>query len=342
MHYVMVYPHNEFTEIIFSDLLNQPHVSSVRLRVPSANKLVNDVRRIHTSHKLRKLVKLPFQDIWAREIPQKTCPGDCLIFWITALPEVSLEFLRKVRHSQPGVKMVLLLWDSLHGNSPLLPEVWLKIFDFKWDLVVSFDREDCREFGFVWIGQSYYSRMTGLTPVGEKSDIYYVGNDRGRSGRLLAIYRHLQAAGVRCNFCLCKEASLKKRLQMVVSRECGTEYDRDGLKIGYQDKPYKQVLQELLKTNCILELLQSGQHTQTVRYFEAVCYNKKFLTNNKGIVDLPYYDARFMRIIDGPEDIDIDWVMKREDVDYGYRGEFSPANILGIVEEHLGKGEESC
>ena len=33
------------------------------------------------------------------------------------------------------------------------------------------------------------------------------------------------------------------------------------------------------------------------------------------------------------ENIDFDWIKKREKIDYHYKGEFSPANIIGMIEK---------
>ena len=342
MRYMMVYPYNQFTEIIFRDLAMLPEVETYPLKAPLSNKLLHNLRRVHTSPKLRKMFHLPFQDVWARNLFKRFQSTDCVIFWVTALTEVSMDFLHKAKRRYGDMKMVLLIWDSLHGTSPLIPEVWHKIFDFKWDYIISFDQEDCQEFGFDWLGQSYYSKLTELEPAGPESDIYYVGNERGRTSQIMAIYRQLNEAGVKCNFNLCKDAGMKKRIQLAVTGDNGIEYAKNGLRVGYLDQPYRQVLQEVLNSGCILEVLQQGQHTQTVRYFEAVCYNKKLLTNNKEIKKLPFYDERYMHIIEGPEDIDLDWLKKREAVDYGYNGEFSPVKILGMVEEYFGKEDGIC
>ena len=62
-------------------------------------------------------------------------------------------------------------------------------------------------------------------------------------------------------------------------------------------------------------------------------YNKKLLSNNPSIVNLPYYDPRWMRTFRTAEDIDLDWVRAVEPVDYGYRGDFSVENFFRRVEE---------
>ena len=38
-----------------------------------------------------------------------------------------------------------------------------------------------------------------------------------------------------------------------------------------------------------------------------------------------------MKIIDKPEDVDIDWVKSKEIVDYQYKGDFSPVNFIDYL-----------
>lgn len=108
-----------------------------------------------------------------------------------------------------------------------------------------------------------------------------------------------------------------------------TQQNECGLKYLNSKISYPQVVSRVKSSNCVLEVLQTNQKAQSLRYFEAIAYNKKLLTNNPGIVELPYYDDRYMRAFKNIEDIDVDWVRAREKIDYKYKGEFSP---LGIIE----------
>ncbi len=83
-------------------------------------------------------------------------------------------------------------------------------------------------------------------------------------------------------------------------------------------------------SNCILEVLQDGQTGSTLRYLEAVCYNKKLLTTNPRIKNYPFYDERYMKVFSSESDIDYDWVKKRETINYGYKDEFSPKYFFNL------------
>lgn len=93
------------------------------------------------------------------------------------------------------------------------------------------------------------------------------------------------------------------------------------------------MISEVLKCNCILDALSPGQTGVSTRYYEAVCYNKKLLTNNKDVLNFPFYNPQYMKIYQNPEDIDWNWVKERVPIDYHYDKRFSPLRLLEWVEQ---------
>ena len=51
---------------------------------------------------------------------------------------------------------------------------------------------------------------------------------------------------------------------------------------------YNQILDELQKFDTVLEVVQPGQVGVTLRYYEAITYNKKLITNNEMVKKLPF------------------------------------------------------
>ncbi|MBQ1355435.1 MAG: hypothetical protein IIY72_03070, partial [Solobacterium sp.] len=85
------------------------------------------------------------------------------------------------------------------------------------------------------------------------------------------------------------------------------------------------------------EVLKENQNYNSARYFEAVVMNRKLLSNNPNLTSLPYYDEKYMRYFSRPEEIDAAWLKDEAMPDYHYRGDFSPANLPGLIERYLGK-----
>ena len=83
-----------------------------------------------------------------------------------------------------------------------------------------------------------------------------------------------------------------------------------------------------MKSNCILDIVQNGQKGNTIRYYEAICNNKKLLTNNRTVLSDKYYDKRYIQYFSDAKQIDVNWIKEPCEVDFGYQGEFSPEVLI--------------
>ena len=73
----------------------------------------------------------------------------------------------------------------------------------------------------------------------------------------------------------------------------------------------------------------------TARYPEAIALNKKILTNNRNVLSERFYDERYIHYFDRIEDVDLDWLKKREEINYQYNGEYSPRELINAVKRRL-------
>lgn len=231
--------------------------------------------------------------------------------------------MEQCRHINPNIKIVLYLINSMDAKSPIMNGVRPQINRFKWDNTYSFDPKDSKRYGYVYMPYVYYSKheMPKLPSNEEKYDVYFVGGMKGGRATLLEdLYSFLVANGVKCCF------------DMMRMHE-GGDIDNSISGINYYRHwfPYEEVLTKLNSSNCILEVLQEGQKGTSLRYFEAVCYNKKLLTNNDDVVTYPFYNPHYMRIFHTIADVDLDWLKKDMHIEYCYDGEFSPKFLIDKI-----------
>ncbi len=229
-----------------------------------------------------------------------------------------------------NVHISLLLLNSIDASSIsiLKTKDKFKLIDF--DFILTFDYEDAKKYSFEYLGLTYYSKPKEILPSDKKSDIFFVGAFKGnRKRKILDIYGELEKHGVNANFNI-----MLKRLEIRKKQE----YFK---KINYYKKwmPYKEVIAQTLSTNCILEILQENQSGQSLRYFEAICYNKKLLTNNENVKNLPFYNEKYIKIFKKIEDIDFEWIKSKEKIDYGYKNEFSPIYLINKINDLYDKKE---
>lgn len=223
---------------------------------------------------------------------------------------------RSVDHLRSHASEIcVLLLNSLDASSPSFASAKDKLSWFSRSEIYTFDPVDAKRLGCNFFGLSYYSQHF-VPHFASVRDCYFVGGIKGGRGSLVYdLCCRLRAAGVDALF---ECARLKQKID-------AAEYPGiSWLGSGWQ--PYERVLKRCAESNCIIEVLQDGQHAQSVRYFEAVCMNKRLLTTNEAVVDLPYYDSRYMKVFHDPMEVDIDWLKNGDMPDYGYDGRFSPRN----------------
>ena len=231
-----------------------------------------------------------------------------------------------------NVKMILILLDTIGVNTPvgrLINDIYK---DTMWDYIFSYDYEDCKKYGFNYLDECYYSKheINLKYNSSEKYDAYFIGALKpGRTHETIELFEYLTNNNVKTKF------DIVKNDKRTIS------YNDKNFNILNKRKPYQYILDSIQNTNCIIEFLQKEQNTQSLRYFEAVCFNKKLLTNNKNAKRLSFYNEKYIKIFDKLEDIDIEWLQRKETVDYGYKNEFSPIHLLEKIERLERKNKEN-
>lgn len=306
------------TNIMLTDLLNDPEVSAeyvIRYPYPRMRimeKVVKAVYRIgwhfrkwHLAHTLQ----------WSGV--------DLLVVTNEAMLGFSKKDLRNLKKVQ-NIKLAALLIDPIKAKyrtaaiaNELLPE---------FDYVLTFDPKDAEEFGFIYTNQLYSSVDMHSTRL--EKDLFYIGNIKNRSKLLNALANLAQENRVKVEILLTGNVDDELKSKAGVS----------ALK---KSIPYKEMLKMMQQCRCILDITQEMQSGITLRYYEAVVYNKKLLSNNPNIKSLPFYNDRYMKIYHQIEDIDWKWICNGDMPNYCYHDEFSSKHLKSLLEKTVSIQAES-
>lgn len=302
----------------FSDLMHDERVIYLedKYRMSSCP-LINFFRKVHFSTKINQKINLPFKGLWQYSL-EKVLWDDRYLYVVVFIDDpapIPVKTLKKIRQAH-HVKFSLLLLNSFTSKRQMVLKPYFNQLGF--DYVFTFDQADAKRYGFIHT-DSYYSILNVQVSKIKGKDIYYIGGNKGRLKDLLSIY-----------------SAILDRHVTSIYRIIGVKLNKQQWKdkIIYNDFiEYNTVVEELQLCNCILELIVSGQSGATARYYEAICYNKKLLTNNKNVINLPFYNPDYIHVFEKPEDIDWDWVKERIPVDYHYDGRFSPTHLIDRIFE---------
>lgn len=150
------------------------------------------------------------------------------------------------------------------------------------DVIYSFDPEDCRKYGLSFVSQFLpFTRNDIAVQAAERvnaptehSCFYVGGYDQYRAGLINDL-----APVLRENHC-------QPDFYLVGGDEEDPKYSAFCIneKISYQ-----QNIEKLKRSSVVLEINKPGQSGLTLRALEAMAFNKKLITNNASIKDYDFY-----------------------------------------------------
>ncbi len=318
-HFIVIAPQNDLGTRFF-DLKNDNRVTYIEGSGRKLNnRLLQLIKRIHLSTRINKYIDLPFKSIWGCNLDKIDWNDDTTYYLVACqgtLWPIKPSYLKQLRDKYK-IKFAIVLYDYWDSKYAKIARYYIENLHF--DYIFSFDPNDCSKYGFEFTN-CHYSKLISECPndIAVNYDIYFAGNNKNRIDLLHEIYDKIKN----------NKAVGYFRISEVPKK------DQKYSEIVYNKNiRYDEVIEEIIFANCILEILQSGQSGATLRYYEAVCYNKKLLTNNKNVVNLPFYNPDYIHVFEKPEDIDWEWVKERIPVDYHYDGRFSPTHLIDKIIE---------
>lgn len=324
LKYYILFPNSHKHLHLFDDLKEKNNINLMCTSLKNCNKFLAFFRNIHLSYSLNRLINLPYKTIWYKDnyfdVSNKNYIYNIVIM-DGSLKFMNIKWLNKIS-KEPNINLVLVLINSMEAESVSMVESKPLINKVEWTSIWTFDPIDSAKYGYKYLGLSYYSKAY-LQPAPVEYDAYFVGGFKGgRNEKIIKLFEKLKHDECICNFNI-MISGINKIFRK--KSEKGLSFFSGGW------KSYNEVLQDVNKSNCIIEILQTGQTGQSLRYLEAVCYNKKLLTNNKYIKNLPFYNPNNMKIYENINDIDTNWIKQQSKINYEYNDEFSPVHMLNKI-----------
>lgn len=138
------------------------------------------------------------------------------------------------------------------------------------DLIWSFDREDVLKYKLKY-NTPLYSKNVVLPNINITNDIIFLGKAKNREKKILEIKDFSEKNGISTNFKIIKN-------------------EKD-----YID--YNEYLVMIAKSKAILDITNENQKGLTLRFMEALFFNKKIITNNKEIKKFDFYRSNNIFIL---------------------------------------------
>ena len=148
----------------------------------------------------------------------------------------------------------------------------------------SFDKKDCAQWKLryaPYFYSCYHETLEHIRSVQENSptediDVFFVGYDKKRLHRLIALQKELE------------KLSIKHRM-LIVQTPHHVYPPSEKPYLTERFLPYEKIISYLYRSKCILDFVEEGQTGITLRPMEAVWFQKKLITNNPDIIHYDFY-----------------------------------------------------
>lgn len=200
-------------------------------------------------------------------------------------------------------KKSIFLWNPLRTHDGKISKLQrnLKIFRGLFDNIFTFDPEDAKKYNINLVAQPFVELEI---PEGEReNDIYFIGSDKGRLHKLIAIQENAFSQGLRCNF----HITPSKRIKY-------SENDKKYLKDSAIS--YSENINMAARSKCLLEIVQENQSGPTMRTMEAAFLDCKLITNRKSARQDIFYHPNNVLIIEDGVDYDFKSFVKSQSVNF--------------------------
>ena len=323
----------EYYRIARYEIEQLPNVLIRDRNISSKSKSKRLLFRLHTSGRLNKIIKLPFQHIWNKDIVgdlkfDETRPI-CFIFTLNMgdMP-YRMHLFDYLRRTYPNCKLVLLLRDILTVGKRLVPSFDEEKAKQLFDGIYTINVMDAEKYGFRRIHSFCSQYPVETDPNDKKSDVVFIGVVKDRLDTVCRAYEKFTMAGLKCDFLLVSHAPLENVPEGIIVQNKGI--------------PYGEMLRRTVNSRCVLEVTQKGTDALTSRCLEALCYNKKLISDNFRLKDTEYYDPRYMCLFKDIDDVDPNFIKEEVEIDYKYNGDFSPVKGLELIERDLLQAENGA
>ena len=284
--------------------------------------------KIHFSYKLNKKIKLPFKSIWFKKIikgiNKNSDENIIFIIYDRNLMANNEKFIKKIRKEFPKCKLVYMFTNIVNISGARDNDFVEKLNKF-YDVVYAFDPVDGKKYNFKYSPLIYsYNKLN----VSSEEKVFYVGRAKDRYEMLLKSYEKLKQIGINRKFYISDVKSEARKYEEEI------EYNR------YIS--YDECLKNIQESTCLLDIIQGNSTGFTIKTCEAVFYDKLLITTNKNVINAPFYNKKYILIIESANDINIDFFKNAGKVKYSKKGKeyFSVETYLKKLYQDLNINDE--
>lgn len=320
---------NEIDDFFFKEVASNTNVHIVRKGHVFRSKLIQKIFKIHTSFRLNNILKLPFQSIWYRFLNfrfSNSNPTIHIFFSSWYYPD----YFKYIKSVSPQDRIIIYFGDTVESKKKNIKKLSIKKLKTETDLILSYNDKDVKRYNLIYLPLCY-SKLKDFSKLQSVNhyDFVFIGASRYRFQQILSVYEKIKKSSYSYYFYVVNSGNVN--------------YKSNDPNFVISDKPlgFLYYLSYIINSKWIIEILDSGTVGTTLRFWDAVMYNKGLITNNKNVTNSKFYNKEYILLHDEFENISLDDLKMDNNIEYYYSGENSPQNFLSqitkILEKELGE-----
>lgn len=267
------------------------------------NKIQQFLIKIQFSYKLNHIFNVPLKRIWFKKV-RKNISLDkndnlLIIVYDRSFLSQNEKFIKYLRNYYKDCKIVYL-FTNIVKYSGAKEYNFVEKLNKVYDLVYAFDYEDAKKYNFKYNPLIYSENE--IKDNKKNVDVFYVGKAKDRYDMLIKCFEKIN------------KIKLKAEFYIFGINEKKQKYN-DQIKYN-QYIPYVECLENIKASNCLLDIIQGDSSGYTIKVCEAIFYNKLLITTNKNIKNAPFYNPKYILIIENENDIKREFFDSKDDVKY--------------------------
>lgn len=210
-------------------------------------------------------------------------PEDKILLWSIENLKITLLMAREIN----STNIMSFLWNPMFRlrRNRKQAEIYRRTLNEYGIELSTFDRYDSKMLNCKLMPQVH--RAINMPKIEKfEFDVFFVGQLKGREITLSKLIKEF------------KDNKITYHFHLVYGNHYKNEIDNE-LKgcIGDRLMTYKDTLDKISRSRCLLDLTQKGQKGLTLRPIEALIYKKKLITDNIAIKEEPFYNSNNIWII---------------------------------------------
>lgn len=182
----------------------------------------------------------------------------------------SKKLIKYIKNKNKKIKVIIWFWNTISDyvvdilNDKLVDEFY------------TFCPDDAQKYNINYLHQFYFDgvKKYNSTADNNTSDIYFVGQNKGRKKTLDELHDYFLNNNIVDNIIIIDDCNAKKFIT------------------------YNENIDNVFKTKCVLEITNKNIDYITLRCLEALCTGRKLITDNKSIKKYDFFNDNNIFVLD--------------------------------------------